>query len=68
MSCSTKIQQQIAKVLPKIAPVNDPNASYPMELVGWIEYPETPIFTQREVVGASFYKGCWRCWAHGRLI
>jgi len=57
---STKIQQQIAKVLPKIAPVNDPNASYPMELVGWIEYPETPIFTQREVVGASFYK-----WAAG---
>jgi hypothetical protein len=57
---SVKIQEQIAKVLPKIAPVSDPWAVYPIEIVGWIEYPETPIFTQREVVGASFYK-----WAAG---
>lgn len=60
---SVKIQQQIAKVLPKISPRNDPFGVYPMELVGWIEYPETPIFTQREVVGASFYK-----WAAGDVM
>jgi hypothetical protein len=57
---SVKIQDRIGAVLPKIAPVSNPHEVYPMEIVGWIEYPETSIFTQREVIGASFYK-----WAAG---
>lgn len=57
---SVKIQDRIGAVLPKIAPVSNPHEVYPIELVGWIEYPETSIFTQREVIGASFYK-----WAAG---
>lgn len=57
---SVKIQDRIGKVLPKIAPISNPFEVYPIEIVGWIEYPETPIFTQREVIGASFYK-----WAAG---
>lgn len=57
---SGKLQDKINEVLPKVAPVNDPFGVYPMEIVGWIEYPDTPIFTQREVIGASFYK-----WAAG---
>ena len=57
---SLAIQQRIAEVLPKIAPEKDHLAVYPMEIVGWVEYAETPIFVQREVIGASFYK-----WAAG---
>ncbi len=57
---SVRIQQQIARVLPKISPTNDPWQDFPVELVGWKEYPETAIFSQREVIGASFYK-----WAAG---
>lgn len=57
---SVAIQQRIAEVLPEIAPVRDMNGVYPIEIVGWVEYAQTPIFVQREVVGASFYK-----WAAG---
>ena len=57
---SLQLQQKIADVLPKIAPSKDHHAGYPIELVGWVEYAETPIFVQREVIGASFYK-----WAAG---
>ncbi len=57
---SLSIQQRIATVLPKISPEKDHHAVYPIELVGWVEYTESPIFIQREVVGASFYK-----WAAG---
>lgn len=53
---SLLLQQRIAEVLPKIAPTKDHHAVYPIEIVGWIEYPTTPIFVSREVVGASFYK------------
>jgi hypothetical protein len=57
---SVKIQDRIGMVLPKLAPVSNPFEVYPIEIVGWIEYPETPVFIQREVIGASFYK-----WAAG---
>ncbi len=57
---SVKIQDRIGMVLPKLAPVSNPFVVYPIEIVGWIEYPETPVFIQREVIGASFYK-----WAAG---
>lgn len=53
---SLSIQQRIATVLPKISSAKDHHAVYPIELVGWVEYAESPILTQREVVGASFYK------------
>ena len=57
---SVQIQQRIADVLPKLSPIKDPHAVYPMEIVGWVEYVESPILVQREVIGASFYK-----WAAG---
>lgn len=57
---SVAIHQRIAEVMPEIAPVRDINGVYPIEIVGWLEYGETPVLVQREVVGASFYK-----WAAG---
>lgn len=33
----------------------DPWAKLPIEIVGWHEYFESPIFVHREVIGASFY-------------
>ena len=57
---SLLLQPRIAEVLSKIAPEKDRHAVYPMEIVGWVEYAETPILVQREVIGASFYK-----WAAG---
>lgn len=52
---SLLIMQRINEVLHKIPPKNDIFAQYPLELVGWSEYLESPIIVHREVIGASFY-------------
>lgn len=57
---SVKIQQRIAEVLPRVDSTSNIDNVYAIEIVGWVERPETPIFIQREVIGASFYK-----WAAG---
>jgi hypothetical protein len=53
---SVLMLDRIHAAISKMPQKADPNAQLPLELVGWLEYPQTPIMVQREVIGASFFK------------
>jgi hypothetical protein len=53
---SVLMLDRIHAAMSKMPQMADPNAQLPLELVGWLEYPQTPIMVQREVIGASFFK------------
>lgn len=52
---SVQLLGRIHEVTSQLPPKTDPYAQYPLEVVGWHEYRESPIFVHREVIGASFY-------------
>lgn len=52
---SVQLLQRIHIAINKLPVKTDPFAQFPLEIVGWHEYQETPIFVHREVIGASFY-------------
>jgi len=52
---SVQLLDRIHLAINKLPPKTDPFAQFPLEIVGWQEYQETPIFVHREVIGASFY-------------
>ena len=53
---SVLMLDRIHAAISKMPQKADPNTQLPLELVGWLEYPQTPILVQREVIGASFFK------------
>ncbi len=52
---SVQLLSKIHEAINKLPVKTDPFAQFPLEIVGWHEYEETPIFVHREVIGASFY-------------
>jgi hypothetical protein len=52
---SVQILERIHTAINKLPYKTDPYSQLPLEIVGWSEYFETPIFIHREVIGASFY-------------
>jgi len=52
---SVQILNKVHDALNKLPVKTDPYKQLPLEIVGWHEYFETPIFVHREVIGASFY-------------
>lgn len=53
---SVQMLNRIYIAINKLPQKTDPNAQFPLEIVGWLEYPQTPVLVQREVIGASFFK------------
>jgi hypothetical protein len=52
---SIQLLDKIHVAIKKLPVKTDPFVQFPLEIVGWLEYPETPIFVHREVIGSSFY-------------
>jgi len=62
---SVLLLDKIQSAINKLPVKTDPFAQFPLEIVGWHEYLETPIFVHREVIGASFYT--WGAGDAGRV-
>lgn len=62
---SVLLLDEIHVAINKLPTKTDPFAQLPLEIVGWHEYQETPIFVHREVIGASFYT--WGAGDAGRI-
>jgi hypothetical protein len=52
---SVQLLDKIHEAINKLPRKTDPNVQIPLEIVGWSEYPETPVLVHREVIGSSFY-------------
>ena len=52
---SVQLLQRIHTAMNKLPTKTDPYVKLPLEVVGWLEYYESPIFIHREVIGSSFY-------------